>query len=265
MSRQKLLSVLTIVFAFALLLAGIPLVGAFRADEEAKKEKDQPEPPVTFYYFALEPFNEKFRLNWKPVRPDQKHVSLTRNKGKLTITTQQGTIHADEQNRNEPKAKNIYLINNPLAGDADFEILTCISGFTPKQLYQQAGLLCYDDDDNYIKLTYEFDVNKGKGTDLALVRETNAVSKHDRAPSPADAKKLWLRLTRRKGEYEYASSGDGKTWTVHGEVSWGDKEKAPARMGIIAKNGGQPNVPEVDVCFERFQLRSPPPAAPKKE
>src|SRR5262249_37252869 len=118
--------------------------------------KADPEAPLLFSFLAVEPFNGQLRLNWKPVRPDAKYVSLTKNKGKLTITTQQGTIHADEAKRKEPKAKNLYLIDNPLADDQDFEVTVCISGFTPKQSYQQAALICYDDDDNYIKWCYEF-------------------------------------------------------------------------------------------------------------
>jgi regulation of enolase protein 1 (concanavalin A-like superfamily) len=189
-----------------------------------------------------------------------KRASLTKNKGKLTITTQQGSIHADQDKGKAVKAKNIYLIDNPLAADQDFEVTLCLSGFTPKQSYQQAALICYDDDDNYIKWSYEYNWQKGSGTGLILVRETGAKVEHDRAETPK-GKKLWLRLTRRGGDYEYSSSGDGKKFTVHGEKAWGTK--GPARIGLLAKNGGVAGVPEVDVCFELFELRSPPP--PKKD
>ena len=102
---------------------------------------------------------------------------------------------------------------------------------------------------------------RGGSVALGLARETKARAGHDHIAAPGKAGvKLWLRLTRRGTSYEYASSTDGRKFEVHGERPWG--EKAPSRIGILAKNGGLAGVPEVDVCFERFELRSPPP--PKK-
>jgi cytochrome c len=228
----------------------LPMVPLGRADEA------QPEPPV------VEPFDGKLRLNWKILRPDEKRWSLKKNKGKLTIITQRGTIHA-QADRNEIKAKNLFLINNPYSRTADFEVSVCISNFTPKQLYQQGGLICYDDDDNYIKFTCEFNNVKGGDMDLVLVRETESSPEHDRVTVPADSKKIWLRLTHRKGNYEYASSTDGKKWTVHGVRTWA-REKTPAKIGILAKNGGT-DAPQVDVCFEDFRMRSEVPVRKKTD
>jgi regulation of enolase protein 1 (concanavalin A-like superfamily) len=214
----------------------------------------EPQPPALV---AIETFKGRLHLRWKPVRPDPKYVSLTKNKGKLTITTQRGSIHGDGATQKDLPARNIYLIDNPLPGDADFEVTTCISGFAPRKEYQQAALILYNDDDNDLKWSYEFSYVNGGSVALGLIRETAAKTQHDHIAPPDGAdKKLWLRLTRRKNSYEYASSADGKTFTTHGEREWGDK--GPARLGILAKNGGPAGVPEVDVCFERFELRSPP-------
>jgi regulation of enolase protein 1 (concanavalin A-like superfamily) len=219
----------------------------------------EPQPPALV---AVETFKGKLHLRWNPVRPDPKYVSLTKNKGKLTITTQRGSIHADETARKDLQARNIYLIDNPLPDEADFEVTTCVSGFAQQQAYQQAALILYNDDDNYLKWSYEFSFADGGSVKLGLVRETAAKSQIDHVTPPEGAdKKLWLRLTKRKTSYEYASSTDSKMFTVHGERDWG--EKAPARVGFLAKNGGSAGVPEVDVCFERFELRSPP-LLPKK-
>jgi regulation of enolase protein 1 (concanavalin A-like superfamily) len=253
MSRRNIFSTMTLLAVF--------LAAATLAD--AAKDNADPEPPANFSFHAVESFAGKLHLNWKPVRHDPKYVSLTKNKGKLTITTQRGTIHADETARKEPKAKNLFLIDNPLVADVDFVLTTCISGFKPTQSYQQAGLICYDDDDNYVKFGYEFNWPKGAGQSFCLVRETKAVSQQDRVDAPADIKKVWLRLTRRKDRYEYATSTDGRRFTIHGEKVW--VEKAPARFGILAKNGGPAGVPEVDACFELFEVVSPAPPAPKKD
>lgn len=238
----------------AALLALATLAACWRllAEEPAAKRDRE-----ASRFLAYESFDGKFTLNWKPVRPDPTHYSLTRHPGKFTITTQRGTIHADEKARGEPSAKNLFLIDNPLAKDADFVVTTCISNFTPTESYQQAGLICYDDDDNYIKWSYEYNWPKGGGQTCALVRETDARPEHDHVDMEDGLKRLWLRLSKRGKTWEYATSTDGKTFTAHGEREWGDG--APKMIGILAKNGGPEGVPELDAQFEFFELRSPIP------
>jgi hypothetical protein len=41
-------------------------------------------------------------------------------------------------------------------------------------------------------------------------------------------------------------------------------EKAPAKIGIFAKNGGT-TAAEIDVCFEDFRMRSPVPVRKKTD
>ncbi len=97
-------------------------------------------------------FNEKLSLDWKVIRPDPTHVSLTKVKGALVITTQAGSIHG-KQAADAPAdslAKNIPLIDIPFK-DADWVATTCVTGFQPDTFYQQAGLIVYADDDNYLK------------------------------------------------------------------------------------------------------------------
>jgi regulation of enolase protein 1 (concanavalin A-like superfamily) len=209
-----------------------------------------------FTFVAHESFDGKFNLNWQPVRHDASHVSLKKNKGKLTITTQRGTIHADEKVRGEPSAKNIFVLQNPLAADTDFVITTCVSDFKPAEKYHQAGLICYDDDDNYVKWVYEYSYVDGDSTAFALVRETNAKPDHDHVPAGAALKRIWLRLTRRGTKFEYASSTDGDLFTVHGQKDW---EGKPRMLGILAKNGGLTGVREIDASFDFFEMKSPPP------
>jgi regulation of enolase protein 1 (concanavalin A-like superfamily) len=207
-----------------------------------------------FRFLAYEGFDGKLRLNWKPVRPDPTHVSLTKHRGKLTIMTQRGTIHGDEKAAGEPSAKNLFLIENPFSKDTDFVMTTCISSFEPKVLYQQAGLLCYDDDDNYAKFSYEFNGGKGDGQHIIFVLETEAKPQHFPAQEVSHLERVWLRLTKHGKSYEYASSTDGKSFTAHGVQEWGDG--APKMLGLVAKNGGPAGVPEVEVCFDFFELRS---------
>jgi len=243
--------------AAAALAAGLALaIGAFLARTESILAAPSPDDSKAdkFRFLAHDNFDGKLRLDWQPVRHDSDHVSLTKHPGKLTITTQRGTIHGDEKAAGEPSAKNLFVLPNPLAKDTDFVLTTCVVDFMPTEKYQQAGLICYDDDDNYVKWDYEYSYVKGGSRAFALVRETKAKPEHDHFEAADDLKRVWLRLTRRGKNYECATSIDGKEFVVHGEKEWGG---APRMLGILAKNGGLEGVTEIDACFDFFELRAP--------
>jgi len=238
------------------------LLAAIRSSEAGRVANAQPAAATGSRFVAFDGFNGKLGLNWKPVRPDPTHVSLTRNPGKLTITTQRGSIHGEEardEAGNPIPARNLYLIDNPLADDADFVLTTRVDGFTPESTYQQAGLIVHDDDDNYVKWGYEYNWRESGGQTFYGVTEKAAVPTHHPVASESGLKRYWLRLTRRGDRYEFASSLDGKAYRVHGEAIWGG---APKRIGLVAKNGGPPDIPEVDVPFDFFEVRSPAPEKP---
>lgn len=258
LSTKSLCISLPLLVAFVLVLAaGLPFGTAPQREGARLMAAPLPKTPADerFRFLAYEGFDGKLMLNWQPVRSDETHVSLTKHRGKLTITTQRGTIHGDEKAAGEPSAKNLFLIDNPLSKDANFVMTTCISDFTPTAAYQQAGLLCYDDDDNYAKFSYEYNWSKRDGQHFILVLETEAKPQHFPAAEVSDLKRVWLRLTKHGKSYEYATSSDGKSFTVHGAQDWGDG--APKKLGLVAKNGGPAGVPEVEVNFDFFELRSP--------
>jgi len=205
---------------------------------------------ATNEFVMFDGFDGKLLLNWQPVRFEPTHVSLAKHRGKLTITTQTGTIHAGEA----PTARNIFLIPNPLNPQVDFVMTTCLTDFQPTMIYQQAGLICYDDDDNYLKWDAEFN---GSQPALCILPEEKGVSNFRHAVLPTGGKGLWLRLTKRGTSFEYASSTDGTKFNVHGEQTWASG--APKFLGLIAKNGGR-EAAELDAQFEFFELRTAVPA-----
>jgi len=204
-------------------------------------------------------FDRKLHLNWRPVRHDPTHVSLTKQPGRLTITTQRGSIHGEE--KADPfgegiQAGNIFVIENPLDLKTDFVVTTEVVGFTPATTYQQAGLILYDDDDNYLKWGYEYNWPKGGGQTFVLVREVKAKPDHHFVEGKSGLSHYWLRITRRGDRYECSASSDGKKFVVYGEKTWGG---GPRKIGLLAKNGGSKAAPEVDAGFEFFELQSPIP------
>ena len=220
---------------------------AEQPNDDSPQDADQGQP-----FRIFDPFDGKLGLDWKPVRPDPTHVSLERNPGKLTITTQPGSIYAAElEIEHNVTAKNIYLIPNPAPGDDGFVVTTCIESFHPKKPYQQAGLIVYDDDDNYLKWVMEF---ARYAPSFTFIYETNrsTVGDYNGVRNESKLERFWLRLMKRGNFYQYAYSIDGDEFTVVDEIVWGDA--TPQSIGILAKNARVPD--EIDALFDYIEVRS---------
>jgi uncharacterized protein (TIGR03067 family) len=224
-----------------------------QAGEAGPSEGDRPEAEFRLY----DGFDDELSLEWEPVRPDPTRVSLTKHPGRLTIITQRGTIHGNEKAdvlSGGTQAKNLYLIPNPASSGGDFVMTTRIESFAPSTYWQQAGLMVYDDDDNYLKCDLEW--NQGAPSEVVTVflRETNQQSDYTSLAPEKESDSHWLRVTKRGKLYAYAYSTDGEKYTVVGEKPWGTE--APKWVGIFAKNGGNPLAAEIDAQFDFFEVRS---------
>ena len=197
-------------------------------------------------------FNDQFELSWQTVREDEDHWSLKENPGQLTITTQRGTIHRDERNDARSggrQAKNLFLIDSPIMGQRDFTLSTCIVGFEPTTHWQQAGLLLYDDDDNYTKFVYE---HNGTKRVVAVLTEVEQNSRIVHGEVPGDASRLFLRILRNGDKYEAQASTDGMDYrTIH---EFESAAEMPDKFGLIAKNGGNADADSMKARFEFFEL-----------
>mgnify|MGYP005843417017 CR=1 FL=1 len=146
-------------------------------------------------------FEGRHALAWTIIRPDAPHASLTKHPGKLTITTQGGDLLGDGKRYAAATglhARNVYLIDNPLPG-GDLVVTTHIESFRPRTPWQQAGLVIYDDDDNYLKWDFEVSQRAASGQALAVVRETNSVRAPEISELPAPLDRVWLRIIKRGG------------------------------------------------------------------
>jgi regulation of enolase protein 1 (concanavalin A-like superfamily) len=194
---------------------------------------------------AFDDFDGKLGLKWDILNADLSNFSLTGKPGALTITTQDG--HFKEANGNY---KNIFLIDTPVAEGQDFQVTTCLSDFRPLEAYNQAGLICWDDEDNYLEWVYQ--LMKRRGLNFNAGVEANGPTRYTYIPAEGPYDKLWLRITKRGKSYECSSSLNGKSFTVRAVENWGDG--SPKQIGLFAINGSLTHPPCVDVTFEFFEV-----------
>ncbi|MBI3978784.1 MAG: DUF11 domain-containing protein, partial [Chloroflexi bacterium] len=205
--------------------------------------------PVTRTIVAQTPgYDDEFDaatvdLKWSRAAEDATHWSLTARPGWLRITTQNGDLaHAYNS------ARNVFLQTAP---PGDWSIQTRLE-FTPTVAYQHAGLVVYQSDANYLRLTRQ------KGCDcLEFVADNDDVWTGWSVPYAASA--VWLRLDKVGDTYTGLYSADGSRWSVVGSYA---KVLSPVRFGLVAANGAGVT-PETPADFDYFRVGAPdtPPVA----
>lgn len=191
-------------------------------------------------------FNGQHDQIWQILNHNPDNVSLTRRRGMLTITTEQGGIW-----KSFDGTKNIFLIDNPVT-DGDFVITTQIDGFDPVANYNQAGLICLDDTDNYLKFVLQWDRNQG-GKAVSCLREIAGSEVHSQFVPAQDAPdKIWLRLIKKGDRMIAIASRDGERYHLIAQQPWGQDQ--PAMVGLIAKNGAPGSAPQLDASFDSFDI-----------
>ncbi|NIP24304.1 MAG: DUF1349 domain-containing protein [Phycisphaerae bacterium] len=194
---------------------------------------------------AFDDFDGKLTLKWDILNADLSNFSLTNKPGALTITTQDG--HFKEANRDY---KNLFLTDTPGPEGQDFQVTTCLSDFRPLEAYNQAGFICWDDEDNYLEWVYQKMRRRGLNFNAGV--EASGPTKYTYIPAEGPYDKIWLRITKRGKSYECSSSLDGKSFTVHTLENWGDG--SPKQIGLFAINGSLTHPRCVDASFEFFEV-----------
>lgn len=193
-------------------------------------------------------FDGKLALDWEVIRPNPKTASLTKNPGRLTLTSEYGGLHAE--NYGHASANNVYVIPSP-AKDGDFVVTTCFEHFHPDAPYQQAGPLIYDDDKNYFKAVIGCN---HAGTLLGANWEFNgAFLGQDHYVPDLKWDRLWLRIIKRGTAYEVAYSTDGKAYTVVAEKVWDNSAPTKVGLAVMNENGTSESL---DAAFDFFEVRS---------
>jgi len=169
---------------------------------------------------------------WQWIREDGENWSLAARPGALRIMTQEGGILEAPNN-----GRNLLLMP---VHSSDFTIETCIE-FDPSENFQIAGLLVYQDDDNFLMLgrAYCGDyAGECVGDGLYFDEETNGTQVLPNFATPLEAgSRIHVRLAKRGDEYSAYYSYDRTTWELVGEKSW--SSEGPLRVGIAAGDGNQ--------------------------
>jgi len=233
---------------------------------------------------AYDDFDGKLNLNWNILHVDPTHWSLSKKPGTLTITTQDGTFH-----RGRTDYKNLFLIDCPTAWGQDFQVTTCILSFNPVAEWNEAGLICWNDEDNNLKLDYEWHTLGGNPETPPQRIFTVAAETQDSGGvlfrttsfrADQQLEKVWLRVTKRGNKYTFQTSTDGKSFVPlesesvilrygtpflfpEGEpnLTWGDG--TVRRVGFFANNGSRDGAPEIDASFDFFEVKALHPSLPE--
>jgi hypothetical protein len=180
---------------------------------------------------------------WGWVREDPTHWSLITRTGYLSIATQAGDLWQANNN-----AKNLLLLSAP---GGDFEISTRVE-VAPAQNGQQAVLLIYGDDDNYVRLDRAYD----NGGLVRVVAEAGGMPLSWVQPTELTA--LYLKLSRIGTSYTGFYSADGAHWAEVGGIA---SINLPAARAGLAAWSGTGGASEIPANFDWFCMNGGTPGA----
>jgi regulation of enolase protein 1 (concanavalin A-like superfamily)/type 1 glutamine amidotransferase len=182
---------------------------------------------------------------WDVVRRDQ---TMTVGSGALHIPAAPGDIYGDKND-----AKNLVLREAPTGAWT----ATTKVAFEGDNQWQQAGLLLYADDSNFVKFG-RIATENGTGVEkFEFILETNGTPRNEAADStpsvPADfPKDYYLRMVSDGTNVTGAYSTDGTNWTAVGRPA---AIPAGAKIGMFAFNNAAAASPVAD--FDWFRLEGP--------
>jgi arabinan endo-1,5-alpha-L-arabinosidase len=216
-----------------------------------------PGPPLPTY--SQDFTGDTLGPQWSWVNEDPANWSLTSDPGTLTIDGQDGQFYETEHD-----GQNVLLEPAP---SGDFTVETKVA-LNPTESYQQAGLVLWQDDDTWLRLTAESNSGKdatewAKQTDVtssypgfscgpAYPASTCPVygSAFAEIPgfSPAagaaggNGTWTWLRIVKQGGTATAYTSLDGHHWTAAATYNLtGFDTSAPLKIGILATAAGAPD------------------------
>ncbi|MFX1513503.1 MAG: NosD domain-containing protein [Promethearchaeota archaeon] len=158
---------------------------------------------------------------WSWIHEDPSHWSLIIHPGYLRISIQEGDIIADQNT-----IENVLLQDAPLG---DFEIVTRLN-FTPAELgANHAGLIIFQDEDNYIRLIRCYMEHFGN---VILVNQEIDGNYYDKKYTEKSLNTTHLKISKEKNLYRTFYSLDGIYWIEIG--SGFSQSLTDLKIGLIA-------------------------------
>jgi hypothetical protein len=182
---------------------------------------------------------------WRWIREDQTHWQMSGTgtpDNELLITTQNGTLAGAANS-----TRNILTFD---AASGDYYVTTKLS-FSPTAAQQEAGLILYLDDDNYVS------VSRARTTAGNVFLATNEAAGVTTVNSVADTlgSTVYLKLDKDGDQYSAYASSDGVNWgtpiftyTRTFTVPIGQK----LMTGLYAQNGNGTGAAEIEAKFDRI-------------
>ncbi|MFJ5955270.1 DUF1349 domain-containing protein [Paenarthrobacter sp. NPDC092416] len=129
---------------------------------------------------------------------------------------------------NQNAAVNVLLRDS--GATTPTEAVVKLSGAT-KSSYEEAGLVFYVNDDNYVALHRK---HAGGSPVIALVTETNQNPNENTQVAAPPSADIWLKVTRSAGSFTGSYSTDGTTYTSIGTITNTGVAEGAARAGVMA-------------------------------
>ena len=202
--------------------------------------------------FGTKAVSDEFRSTpssaWTIIREDK--AGWAAKSGALAITTAAGDLSLANNN-----AANVFVQSANTDWTAETKV---VCSDTPSAPAQNAGIVAYQDDDNFVKFVYSAQMFRRGGQGGASVQlscEENGFSKANvnAAPEGIEGNTIWLRLQKKGNVYTAYWSADGKKFVEAGKIEVGLKD---IKAGLIACDGVIPS-------FGGFRRGAMPMAEPK--
>jgi beta-glucosidase-like glycosyl hydrolase len=201
-----------------------------------------------FINFGTKSQNDEFNSGvigsqWTWVRENPSNWSLTKKAGSLLINSNDGDIAGARNN-----AENLLL----QSANTDWTIETKITGSVPAGATQNAGIVAYGDDDNFVKLVYRSGNRRRPGqpgsdekpvaAELMLENDgyQKSVSTVDLTGLMKSGNSLIFRLVKNGSIYTAQYSLDGKKFEAIGNA---DILLNDVKAGLLVCNGIPPSRP----------------------
>ena len=166
---------------------------------------------------------------WDAVlRYDPAHLTVA--DGRLTLETTPGDVFGTDNSG----PKNFVLQTAP---DGDWVMETEVDASAFDGRYQQAGLIAYLDDANYLKLDYLTTNAAGSAVTRGIEMRSeigDVVQSPQPNASPAPTQGVWsFRLAKKGAVFTGSYSADGETWTDFAPLTNAELDTSALRIGVF--------------------------------